>query len=232
MDDKRKKQLKELQSKLKVKFKKTELLNLSLTHSSYAHEIYHNEDHNEKLELLGDAVLSFVITEYLYRKYRDSSESFLAHLKSFIISEPFLFKVAKKMALNKYILLGRGEEKSGGRNKSSVLADSLEGLIGAVFMDAGIVRSKRFILKYFEPFIKEFKKNIEDIKDWKSRFQEIAQKLFKLNPEYFIIKEEGPDHRKQFQIAVKVGNRIFGKGTGFNKKEAEKQAAEDAMRHL
>ncbi len=232
MDKKRERELLELQNKLGIKFKKNYLLDQALTHTSYAHEVYHNEHHNEKLELLGDAVLSFIITEFLYKKYLKFSEGFLAHMKSYVISEPILFKVAKKMTLNKYLLLGKGEEKSGGRNRASLLADALEALIGAYLIDSGVTKTRQFVLKYFEPFIHKAEENIEEIKDWKSRFQEIAQRLFKVNPEYFVIKEEGPDHRKIFEIGVRIGEKIYGKGIGFNKKEAEKEAAKDAMRHF
>ncbi len=232
MDEKREKQLKELQEELNIKFKNIHLLEQALTHSSYAHEVYHNEQHNEKLELLGDAVLSFIITEFLYKRYLTFDEGYLSHMKSYIISESILFKISQKMKLSKYLLLGKGEEKSGGRNKISLLSDTLEALIGAYYIDSGIIKTRDFVLRYFAPFINEAEENIESIKDWKSRFQEIAQKLFRLNPEYFVIKEEGPDHRKIFEIGVKVGDKVYGKGVGLNKKEAEKEAAKDAMRHF
>jgi len=224
--------LKEFERNIGIRFKDIHLLDQALTHSSYAHEIYSNEYHNEKLELLGDSVLSFVITDYLFRNVKKLGEGYLSYIKGYIVSESVLFTVAKEISLNEYILLGRGEKHSDGRNKVSLIADAMEALIGAYYFDSGITKVKNFILKYWKKLVKEAELNLEQVKDWKSRFQEMAQKFYKKNPEYFVINEKGPDHKKVFEIGVKIGDNVMGKGMGFSKKEAEKDAAKEAMEKL
>lgn len=229
MDRNRKNELKEFQRSINIKFKNLDLLDISLTHSSYFYENEGLKGFNEKLEFLGDAVLSLVITEYLYKNFNDLNEGELTQIKSFIISEFVLYSIASKLGIKNYLLLGKGEESSGGREKKSVIADSFEALIGAYYIDSGFKKTSKFIISNFEPVIAEARKNFNDIKDWKSKFQELIQKRFKISPDYFLISEEGPDHKKVFKVGVKVKGKIYGIGEGPNKKLAEQSAARNAI---
>lgn len=226
----RKKELKSFLKSINVSFKNLKLLNLSLSHKSYINEINSNEN-NEKLEFLGDSVLGLVITDYLYKSYPSLAEGELARIKSFIVSEDLLSKLAKDINLNKYILIGKGEELSGGRYKKAILSDTYEAFLGAYYIDSNLGRVKKFILKYF---IKEIDLVIagKHEKDYKTLLQELCQKKYKVCPIYKLYNEEGPEHDKTFFVDVFVNNNIVGKGFGKSKKEAEKEAAKNAFLKL
>ncbi len=214
-----------------IKFKNLLLLNLAFSHRSYANEISEDVANNEKLEFLGDSVLGLAVAEYLYVSLPSKAEGDLAKIKSFVVSEDSLSEIAKHIKIDNFILIGKGEEYSGGRSKKALLADALEAVIGAYFIDSGFKAARKFILKYLVP---EITKVLEDKhkKDYKTLLQEYVQKRFKSYPKYSIQKKTGPDHDKTFWMEVAVGNKKYGPGKGKNKKEAEQNAARVAYEKL
>jgi ribonuclease-3 len=224
IDQERKKELKLFQKLAGIRFKSDNLLNLAFAHRSYANEIPDDSENNEKLEFLGDSVLGLIISEYLFINLEDKNEGDLAKIKSFVVSEDILAYVAKKIRVDNYILIGKGEEYSGGRSKKALLADAMEAIFGAYYLDSGYAAVRELVLKLLLP---EIDKVVEDRhkKDYKSLLQELVQKKFKAYPRYNVIKKTGPDHDKTFVIEVSINNISYGKGMGKNKKEAEQQAA-------
>ncbi|MBN1524494.1 MAG: ribonuclease III [Spirochaetales bacterium] len=223
-DNERKKELKLFQQLSKIRFKSIKLLNLSFSHRSYANETPGDIDNNERLEFLGDSVLGLIVSEYLYHILEDKPEGDLAKIKSHVVSEEILASIAKRLRVDNYILIGKGEEYSGGRSKKTLLADALEAIIGAYYIDSGYIPVKAFVL---ENLIPEIDKVIQDKhqKDYKSLLQELVQKKFRTYPRYTIVSKMGPDHDRTFVIEVSINNKNYGKGKGKNKKEAEQQAA-------
>jgi ribonuclease-3 len=212
------------QSQADLRFKKLDFLNLAFCHSSYVNENLADIDNNEKLEFLGDSVLGLVTCEYLYYLLPDKAEGDLARIKGFVVSENTLSAIAKKIKIDNYILIGRGEEFSGGRTKKAILADCFEAIIGAYFLDSGLKDARSFILTYIAPEIIKVIENKHD-KDYKTILQEFVQKKYKTYPKYKLVKKIGPDHDRTFFVEVKVKERIFGPGEGRNKKVAEQNAA-------
>ncbi len=200
------------------------MLNLALCHRSYANEIDIDVDNNEKLEFLGDSVLGLVSSEYLFTTLSDQSEGEMAKIKSFVVSEASLSKIAKQIRVDNFILIGKGEEYSGGRSKRAILADCLEAIIGAYYLDSGLKTVRAFILNLLIPEIDAVRENRHE-KDYKTLLQEYAQKRFKTYPRYKTVKKRGPDHDRTFWIDVLINDRSFGPGIGKNKKEAEQRAA-------
>ncbi len=222
----------ELENRLKYTFKSKKLLKHALIHRSYGNENWeYKKVNNERLELLGDAVLDLVVTEYLYMNFTSSSEGDLAKLKSMIVSEPVLAKISRKLGVGNYLLLSKGEELTGGRDRSSILGDVFESILGAVYLDSDFITAKEFALKYLKTFIDHIDEN-EDLIDFKTILQEFSQREYKIIPFYEVVKEMGPDHRKSFEIAVKINDEIMGRGTGRNKKSAEQSAARNACKKL
>ncbi|GAW91070.1 ribonuclease III [Calderihabitans maritimus] len=227
----RKKQLAELQQKLGVSFKNWELLNRALTHPTYAFE--HRElklEHNQRLEFLGDAVLGMIMAEYLYLNYPHKPEGELTKMRAAVVCEPTLARKAAELGLGSYLLLGRGEELSGGRERASILADVFEAVIGALYLDKGVEDTRNFVLAY----LAEEVKHIEDggYGDYKTALQELVQKNFDDNVSYVILEETGPDHDKRFVAGVKFQERLLAKGSGRSKKEAEQKAAAVALEKI
>ncbi len=231
MDKVRKQKLRKLEKILKIRFKDMNLLDKALTHTSYAHEILNNEEHYEKLEFLGDSVLSLVINEYLYNSLKNEPVGQLSRLKSLIVSDSSLYKLSEKLGLGAFLNLGKGEQQSGGNHKSSLLADIVESIIGAYYMDAGLKKVKKFILWMLTETI-EWSMNIEEKKDSKSKLQEYMQKQYKISPEYYIIEVKGPEHNRVYEIGVRMNDRELGRGLASNKKDAEKIAAKNALYNL
>jgi ribonuclease-3 len=227
----RKRELQIFESHSGIRFKKLELLNLAFAHRSYANEHAESIGNNEKLEFLGDSVLGLVVAEYLYISLTDKVEGELAKIKSFVVSEDSLAEIAKRLRVDTFILIGKGEEYSGGRSKKAILADAMEAIIGAYFLDSGFKASKKFVLKYLVP---EINKVLEDKhkKDYKTLLQEYVQKEFKAYPRYTLQKKTGPDHNKTFWMEVEVDGQNYGPGQGKNKKEAEQEAAKLAFEEL
>lgn len=221
-----------LEKKLDYKFKNRTLLKEALTHPSFQKKsLKDKKANNQRLEFLGDSVLNLIVTEYLYRKLPSFSEGKLTKIKSVIVSKDILAKWADQLSLGKYIILGKGEDSTGGRKKLSILADCFEALLGAIYIDSGLQKAKKiislFIKKETELIIKG-----KHGEDYKTLLQEISQKKMKCLPEYCLIKEKGPDHKKIFSIEVRLKKIVYGTGTGENKKEAEQEAAQDALKKL
>lgn len=204
------------------------LVDHALTHTSYAHEQKASTmDSNEKLEYLGDSVLGLVVSEYIYRRYPEMDEGELSKIKGRVVSEVVLAKVAKDLGLGNYLLLGKGEEASGGKQRDSTLADAFEALIGAFYLDGDLHTVRAFILRLLEAEIAETHSD-KIVKDYKSALQEFVQKKFRASPRYEVVKESGPEHKKIFEIQVKIQGEVYGVGKGSNKKIAQQDAAEQA----
>lgn len=225
----RKRNLKEIASKLGLEFPSEKLFNQALTHSSYVNEFKKNElSDNERLEFLGDAVLKLVISEYLYKRYPDKAEGDLTKIRGAVISDAYLVYIARDLELGKYLLLGKNEKASGGDKKKSNTANALEAIIGVIYLEFGIEKSKEVIIRLMNDLIE--KTSAQDfIIDYKSALQEYTQKNKKSLPFYGVVRELGPKHRKIFWIEVKIGNINYGLGRGHTKKEAEQKAAKKAL---
>lgn len=220
----RRKELQLFERRSGIKFRDLDLLNLAFAHRSFANESSQDVDNNERLEFLGDSVLGLVVAEYLFENLTDRPEGDLAKIKSFVVSEDSLAEVARRIEVDSYILIGKGEEYSGGRNKKALLADCMEAVIGAFFVDSGFRPARKFVLRHIVP---EINKVLEDRhrKDYKTLLQEHVQKTYKTYPRYNLVKKSGPDHDKTFWIEVVVNEKSYGPGKGANKKEAEQNAA-------
>ena len=222
----------ELEEKLGYTFNNRELLKHALIHRSYGNEHWeYKKINNERLELLGDAVLDLVVTEYLYKNFLKSTEGDLAKLKSMIVSEPVLAKISKELGIGKYLLLSKGEELTGGRDRSSILGDVFEAILGAIYLDSDFIKAKEYGTKLLEYQINHIEEN-EDLIDFKTILQEHSQKTHKVTPVYKVIKEIGPDHKKNFEIEVSINEVVVGNGNGRNKKSAEQSAAKDACKKM
>lgn len=209
-----------------LKFNNEKLIYMALIHPSYSQE-QNNLQNNQRLEFLGDAVLDFVVAEYLYLNYADKPEGDLTQIRAKVVCEKALVEIANKINIGKYIMLGKGEDMSGGRERKSILADTVEAVIGAIYLDEGLDYVRKFILKYLESTIKETARG--DYQDYKSRLQEFAQARSKENVCYKIIEESGPAHAKQFVAGVYFQEILLASGKGKSKKEAEQNAAEKVL---
>jgi ribonuclease-3 len=223
----RRTQLAAFQRKAGIRFRSLELLNLSFTHRSCGNEDASRSLNNERLEFLGDAVLGLVAASTLYQILGERSEGELARIKSYVVSEEVLSELAKGLELDEYILLGKGEEQSGGRAKKAILADAAEALIGAYYLDSGFDAASRFVRGLIEPEIGKVLQNRHH-KDYKTMLQEYAQKFHKSYPMYRLTKRSGPDHDRTFWVSCEVAGAEYGTHSGKNKKEAEQNAAQAA----
>jgi len=221
----------QLQSQLDYHFSDPALLVQALTHKSYFNE---NPDQgsgdNERLEFLGDTVLSLVISEALLSRHPDLPEGDLSTMRARGVSEPALAAAANRIGLNRYLLLGVGEEKGHGREKPSLLADAFEAVIAAIYLDGGLSMAQRFILRVFSAWLNEGASGAAP--DYKTRLQERCQEIFKTLPVYHVIKESGPGHKKQFEIEVQICGASYGIGVGKSKKAAQQQSAQIALSRL
>ncbi|WP_352419572.1 ribonuclease III [Proteiniborus sp.] len=225
--------LSEIQTKIGYKFRNIELLNWALTHSSYANEHKRFKiTYNERLEFLGDSVLGLIVSDYIFTKYSNYPEGDLTKLRATVVCEPSLSYVAKQIDLGKYMLLGKGEEVTGGRERVSILADAFEALIGSIYIDGKFNNAKKFVLKYMTGIIENAVNGRELFIDYKTQLQELLQKKTKSKIEYKVVSEEGPDHNKVFFTEVVVKGNILGKGFGRSKKEAEQNAAKKALERM
>jgi len=224
----REKQLQELETKLGISFLNKSLLSQSLTHSSYAHESREKIGDNERLEFLGDAVIKLVTSEYLYNKFPGHSEGDLTKIRAVAISDDILGTVSKKLKLGPFILLGSNEKRTGGVDRKSNLANAIEALIGAIYLDAGLGKARDVLLELLIPDMEKISK-VGYIKDFKSALQEFVQKKKWGLPSYNVLKETGLKHRKTFLMEVKIRGERCGIGRGASKKEAEQAAARVAL---
>ncbi len=223
--------LEEFQTNIGITFTNQTLLKQAFVHRSHLNESTEHKESNERLEFLGDAVLSFITSQYLYRTYPTFPEGTLTNIRSTLVKTKSLSVVAQEMGLGGLLLLSKGEESSGGRVNESLLADSFEALLGAIFLDQGIEVATTFLSKYLlhktESII-----TTKSYVDFKSFLQEIIQEKTKLSPVYRVVKSEGPDHNKTFWIEVLQGESPLGSGTGKSKQEAEQAAAKNALEKL
>ncbi|EPY2276805.1 ribonuclease III [Clostridium sporogenes] len=222
--------LKELQYKLKVCFKDEKLLDVALTHSSYANG-KKNIKYYERLEFLGDSVLQLIISEYLYQKYEDKKEGELTRKRAIIVCENSLYEIAKRWDLGSYLQMSKGEELTGGRERVSILADCVESIIAAIYLDKGLDEAREFVMKNFKEIIEKAMRD-EIILDYKTTLQEIVQQNNDLTINYELLKQEGPPHRRKFFTNVTIDNEVRGTGIGYSKKEAEQNAAKEALKNL
>lgn len=211
-----------------VEFKKKEFLKTAFTHRSYLNENKTVKEQNERLEYLGDAVLEFLVSKYLYKTYPKRQEGDLTSFRSAIVKTETLADTARSMNYGKYILMSRGEGNTGGRDKDYLLANTFESVLGAIYLDRGMTVCEKFLKSVLFPRIKDIVSNRLDI-DPKTKFQEIAQDLYKITPDYEIISETGPDHNKRFIMAVYLGSKEHGRGSGTSKQRAEEDAAQSAL---
>ncbi len=218
----------ELEDKIGYHFKNKDLLTAALTHSSYANERKSQHiTYNERLEFLGDAVLSIVVSDYIFKHCPDLPEGDLTKLRASLVCEKSLFAFAKQINLGSYLLLSKGERNNGGANRPSIVSDAFEALIAAIYIDGGIEAAGRHILSFVVPAIKNFKR--KPVKDYKTTLQEIIQKNPGERLDYVLVSESGPDHNKHFVFEVHLNSNVIGKGGGRSKKEAEQQAAREAL---
>jgi ribonuclease-3 len=220
----------ELMDKLQVRFNNLELLKTAVTHRSYLNETpsKHLISHNERLEYLGDAVLELIVTEHLFHTYPDFKEGELTSFRAATVRTTSLAETAESLKIGQYLYLSKGEERTGGRERPYILANTFEAILGAIFIDQGLDTAKDFLHRVLIPKIPSIVANRLDI-DAKSKFQELSQEHFGITPTYDLVHEKGPDHSKEFKMAVKIGARIFGNGIGHNKQEAESNAALEAI---
>ena len=221
-----------LQKILGVTFNKPSLLEQALVHSSYINENpTYTSGHNERLEFFGDAVLDFIVAEKLYQEFPDLSEGKMTKLRASLVRRDTLARVARDIKLGDYLYMGKGEESSGGRNKTPNLAGALEAIIAAVYLDQGMAAAGNMVM---ELLVEEWKKiSRQNIYvDYKSKLQELVQSRFQMTPAYRLVSEEGPDHDKSFVVEVMVNAKVLGSGTGKSKKLAETEAARLALERL
>ncbi len=217
--------IKELQEKLGYSFNDESLLIRALSHSSYVNENHSAGDSNERLEFLGDSVLGFITAENFYNNYKKLPEGELTKLRAATVCEKSLAGFAQQIDLGSYLLLGKGENLTGGRNRPSIQADAFEAIIAAIYLDGGMDSARPFVLKYIDEAISQH----QSFKDYKTMLQEVVQR----NPgelvEYVLVGESGPDHDKRFAVEVHLNSNVIGKGIGKSKKRAEQEAAREAL---
>ncbi len=221
--------MKELEENIGYKFKNKELLKKALTHTSYAYE--HNIESNEKLEFLGDSILEFVSSIYLFENYRNLKEGEMTKVRATVVCEKSLYKVAKKHNFNDYLYLGKSERMSHGENRPAILADSVEAVIAGIYLDGGMEPAQKFIIENLKEEIKIASQNVGQ-KDYKTVLQEKLQKAGEVKIEYRIINESGPDHNKTFEALVECDGKKLAKGIGKSKKMAEMEAAKKALENI
>ena len=219
--------MKELEKKIGYTYKNICYLENALTHSSYANEVKHGTKSNERLEFLGDAVLSIVVSDYIYKNCPNLPEGELSKLRASLVCEKSLCRFAKALDIGKYLKLSRGEHNLKGNERPSILADAFEAIIASIYLDGGMEQARKFVLSFVEPEIKNPKPKA--FKDYKTTLQEIIQKNPEEHLSYVLTGEQGPDHDKHFFVEVHLNSNVIGRGGGRSKKEAEQQAAREAL---
>ncbi|MBO5321063.1 MAG: ribonuclease III [Clostridia bacterium] len=217
-----------LQEKLQYTFKNEDLLINALTHSSYANEVRNGVSSNERLEFLGDSVLSIIVSEYIYKKFGDLPEGELTKIRASLVCEKSLCLFSREMDLGQYLRLGKGEEKGGGRERDSILADAFEAVLAAIYLDGGFEVAKKHVLRFIKDELYNHNE-AETFKDYKTALQEIIQRNPEESVTYILTNETGPDHDKVFEVEVRLNSNTIGRGKGKNKKQAEQFAAKEAL---
>lgn len=218
----------EIEAKLGYVFNDKNILFTAFVHRSFFNE--HREEikqHNERFEFLGDSVLGLIVSDYLYHNLPETPEGELSHLRAQIVEAGACANFLQKLDLGQYVLLGKGERMNEGRGRETILADLFEALIGAIYLDGGIESARRFFFDHFQHDLQEALKT--PMRNWKAELQDFSQKKYQRPPVYKVLKESGPDHSKIFEVAAFIGDQIVGEGKGSSKKEAEQDAAENAL---
>jgi len=224
--------IEDLQFELRYTFRDGQLLVKALTHSSHANERAVTHGDNEQLEFLGDSVLGFLVSDFLFRAHPRLTEGQLSKLKGFFVSSANLVKYAERINLGDYLQLGRGEEKTGGRTKQALLVDALEAILGAIYLDGGIEEVRRIILNFVEPQIEDVGNSDRQLQDFKTALQEELQAQHRGPAEYTVTSEDGPDHQKLFTVEVTANGEPLAQGIGLTKKAAEQAAARQALERV
>ncbi len=217
----------ELEKRINYTFQNRELIYEALSHSSYANEKKKQRRSNERLEFLGDSVLSVVVSQYLFTHYPDLPEGELTKIRAALVCEKSLHRFALQIGLGEFLMLGKGEEHTGGRERPSILADAFEAVIAAIYLDGGLEAARKHILRFLPKNIPENRSLL--FGDYKTALQEVIQKNPEEKVEYVLRSETGPDHDKSFVVEVCLNSNVIGKGNGKSKKEAEQMAAKEAL---
>lgn len=216
-----------LENRLNYEFKNIDLLKNALVHSSYANEVRGNVHSNERLEFLGDSVLSIIVSEHLYNKFPNMPEGELTRMRASLVCEKSLCEFSRELGIGKYLKLGKGEDKNGGRDRDSILADAFEAVLAAVYLDGGMDAAKAHIMN---TVLRDVKHCEDDtFKDYKTTLQEVIQRNPEESVSYILVEESGPDHNKSFTVEVHLNSNVIGKGIGKSKKQAEQMAAKQAL---
>ena len=216
-----------LEKRLNYKFKNIDLLKNALVHSSYANEVRGSVHSNERLEFLGDSVLSVIVSEHLYNKFPTMPEGELTRMRASLVCEKSLCEFSRELGIGNYLKLGKGEDKNGGRERDSILADAFEAVLAAVYLDGGMDAAKAHIMN---TVLRDIKHCEDDtFKDYKTTLQEVIQRNPEESVSYILVNESGPDHKKSFTVEVHLNSNVIGKGTGKSKKQAEQMAAKQAL---
>lgn len=216
--------MQEFESLIGYTFKDKSLLKRALSHSSYANENHTPKESNERLEFLGDSVLGFITAEYYYKNF-SLPEGELTRLRAATVCERALFGFSKEIELGRFLLLGRGEENTGGRERASMNSDAFEAVIAAIYLDGGMEEAKNFVMR----FVEKHAKTQGSFRDYKTVLQEVIQRNPEETLEYVLVAESGPDHNKSFEVEVHLNSNVIGKGIGKSKKNAEQEAAREAL---
>lgn len=219
--------IKEFQEKIGYKFKNEKLIIEALSHSSYANECKKQRKNNERLEFLGDSVLSVIVSDYIFEHFKHLPEGELTKLRASLVCEQALFDFSKKINLGKYIFLGKGEEITGGRERPSIVSDAFEAVIAAIYLDGGMKVASKYVLSFIPEDVKPH--SVVSFVDYKTALQEIIQKNPEEKVEYVLTDESGPDHDKKFTVNVMLNSNVIGTGIGKSKKSAEQNAAKEAL---
>ena len=212
---------------LRYTFKDKKILENALTHSSYANEVRNGVTSNERLEFLGDSVLSIIVSEYLFSKFSQFPEGELTKIRASLVCEKSLCGFSRELDMGKFLRLGKGEEKGGGRERDSILADAFEAVLAAMYLDGGMDVAKKHVMRFIIPELEHTEDEV--FKDYKTALQEIIQRNPEESVSYFLTGESGPDHDKIFEVEVRLNSNVIGKGKGKSKKRAEQMAAKQAL---
>ncbi len=221
--------LKNLQERVSYHFRNPHLLLQALTHRSYLYQKNGEGEDNERLEFLGDSVIELVVSTLLLARFPHLPEGGLSKARASLVKEATLASLARGVGLGETLRLGQGEEETGGREKDSILTGGMEALMAAVYLDGGYKEVFRVIEQLYTPLLEEMKGGLKD-DDFKTNLQEYTQKYLNTTPQYILAAEEGPDHDKTFEVIISIGGKLYGRGRGGSKKEAEQRAAEEALR--
>ncbi|MGN0665467.1 MAG: ribonuclease III [Huintestinicola sp.] len=221
------KHLGEFEERIGYRFRNRSLLFEALSHSSFANETKKGRHSNERLEFLGDSVLSIVISEHLFTHFKHLPEGDLTKIRASLVCEKALFEFSKQIELGRFILLGKGEENTGGRERPSIVSDAFEAVIAAVFLDGGMEAAREYVLGFIPKDLD--KGSVKKLQDYKTILQEVIQKNPEEKVEYVLTDQSGPDHDRHFVVEVRLNSNVIGKGEGHSKKQAEQQAAKEAL---